>query len=577
MSRKNPEWNSKYHIKTSQKRSYLDLNVLLISNWFSSEKGRVPPFGAYTEYFDKNVSGYTDKRISLVDSIKGWIEGYAVSGRITLVRSVYSFLYFQYLNDHRIGTDDGLNDYAVELAVGILHKVRSSATASGNFSAVNKFLIYTGCRETSFKYEFSNSYEKQKQQWSIPYSQDEFREMYKLTFSINEKCKEIIDKHIDTFSRASGFYGIDDLVVPMEYKTYVGDHYLSALIRNVQKCYMSSSYYIFMYFTWGNVSSLDSLSVDQLVVDASGGLETKFIYKGRARKYIRLNIGLSEVDAEKTGSRWFEGFFKTRSLLKNYLIESESAKFVGDPLFFSRDSKDKTYGRLSDQARYTTHRTGFHDAAKVVGVTLPTLESRKIRKTCIQIADRTLRNPLATSSKAQHEWETYRDSYAQGNPVEARDNMSKAFGVIEAMSMSGVGYRDRKRLASQHGVKLVKSRSTINPMLNGFGCRHNHELNASGGPSGSKDAPSICVDFLNCSSCENCIVIEGEESVYKALSFRESILYKKPCYMKSEKARKRYEDIVAGIDSKLKFVSEGVFEKATLKLEDEGVSEVWSL
>ncbi|TOB82407.1 hypothetical protein CGJ97_24500, partial [Vibrio parahaemolyticus] len=82
----------------------------------------------------------------------------------------------------------------------------------------------------------------------------------------------------------------------------------------------------------------------------------------------------------------------------------------------------------------------------------PNLSSRRIRKTVEQLADSEIKNPFITLDKAQHSWETYRKSYAQGNHEEARKAMSAALNILTSSSIDDKTFNERQTIAQRYDI-----------------------------------------------------------------------------------------------------------------------------
>ncbi|MCU7940802.1 MAG: hypothetical protein KZQ67_16140 [gamma proteobacterium symbiont of Bathyaustriella thionipta] len=344
---------------------------------------------------------------------------------------------------------------------------------------------------------------------------------------------------------------------------------------------MHASYYLFSLYTWGNTSTTGKLYLEDISIK-NNGMETDYIFKGRACKFIRLNIGKSSIDAKITGYGWFKRYLSTRKKLIQYLIEHENSNIDDSPLFFRGSGNGRTsrvwrFVPVDEKGIYQEKGWHIYNMLDV-----PSINCSRLRVTAEQYTDQQLKNPLIITEKAQHDISTYRNNYAKGNKIDSKKEMASALKLLVEGGVSVKDFQERHDAAESFGINLEKPGPDVEVLLNGLGCKRNalqetkEEKKFLQRQRKFGRNPKVCADMLACLDCEKCAVIEDENAIYHLLSFREMITYAKPTYIPSASAKEHYGELINKIDNRLAFVSEDIVGKAQARLEAKGPAEVWN-
>jgi hypothetical protein len=574
------KWDDELLVEMSN-NGYADLNILLCEGAMSDYKAF--SFNINKKYFDRNINKYNDKYKELVEQVRHFISQYKLDGRRTIMRYLWSFFTFQYENNYEIGKDIGVVEYRISLINNVRIKKFNIQTMSSYFSVMNRFLKFSG----QIKKKYPIYIEKiQRSENKKAYSKQDFIEIINILFFINEKTKEVIDEHIDAVE--SGIRDLSVFRLPRRLMRYKASEYDIEIDMEMPSCYINdyiqSSFLLFALFTWGNKKQLLELDVDNLHLTDSG-VESDFIFKARAQKFVRYNIGKSSIDGHRSGLTWCKGFLETREKILKFLQDYEHVNCT-KALFFKTGNDA---GVISVIAARDSRITDFfaiykvRTALKSRGVNIPTISLPAIRNTSEQLADQNLNNPLVIAQKAQHEWGTYQNNYAKGNPIESKELMGEALETLLVQGIGSLNIDERKERAKEIGIILDEKKSDdIDLLINGLGCmtslpeskfekkfKQKHGIN--------DDSSTKCADFANCLNCEKSCLIEDENAIYNLLSFRNTIEYGRPQYDSSKEAIRRYEGLVTKINIRLSLIDKNLLSKSEKKLRVEGEAPAWRL
>ncbi|GAA5218327.1 hypothetical protein ACFSJ3_15730 [Corallincola platygyrae] len=560
--------------KADDNRQVIDLNLLSLKCFFNgkslsngSARGvNIAKFKKYSYEFDMDL--YSNTRL-----VSSFLLTYAPSGRLTVFGALKEFFDLQFKLKRDIRDCSTVPNYANHLQKRIYSREIGRAHAISRLSFVNKFLDYTGDLQSKYNYQFKAT---KYIRGNRAYTRKELMLISHVAKEIFEVSGRLLVEHVRRAEHGHRIFQITNIVSTETFKLPQKDIEYDYQFRNPIYWFFHSSFVLFCIYTWGNESQITSLKCNDFSMNNEGA-ESDFIYKGRANKFIRLTIGNSHIDADRSGRGFLDKFLKNRKKLLEHLLK-EGFTIDHDSLFFMVKQPSKEIRTFSPSL--SVFRT--HPIAKILdlhGEIFPQISSRKIRRTAEQIVDNELKQPIAIIEKAQHSWETYRRNYALGNEEEARAAMSSALSFLIDSAINEKSFREREKVAEDFGITLRNS-VEVETQINGLGCIAPDNLTNIAKKHIFKQEkygrnPKICADLSNCVNCENCAVIDDQNAIYQLLSFKWMIEYNKTVYVGSSKASSNYQDLVEKINFMLEFVDRKKLAKAKSKLHLNGVDEAW--
>lgn len=583
------EYNSEYFVEvrssSRRARSAYDLNIACTEFFYTSTLHK----GLRSEDYHKiKESDYSEQLALLAKSIVKYLNGYSIEGRITIMRAIFSFLSFQAKrDDFVIGEREGLEEWCLELKKLVFSKGLTETTAKGMLSNVNNFLIFKGKLNRHIFFTFSNATKAANA--NMVYTTDEFNTVIYLLHAAYDVFERTIKEYCNGIEKGTRFVAcllpkslansFQEIEVKVNGKTYKYDAIISNPIRNLNLI----SLYLFTYYTAAPVSQSTNLEMSDLITQETGQIVTDYLFKGRAFKFVRFGIGKSEIETDRVGIKWFNKFLDLR---QRYLkcLESAGIECTDDSLFHSLE-ENKSVKRfiplvVSANALYSKNLWWkLYDD----GFDVPRFNLRAIRKMTEQLIDLKGKNPLLTTSKAQHEWDTYKKNYSRGNRIDNLRQMSSALRILVEGGVADLSFSERQKLASDHKFNLVSDKdSNYITTATGLGCKRN-------GPTTQQEAsfyreqqyqgrtPKVCANILECIDCSKCGIIDSEDNYYEVLSFREAIRLNKATYTGSDVAKENYERIVNKLDEMLVLADQRKLAQAKKRLNKNGVSDIWKI
>ncbi|HBE6538213.1 TPA: hypothetical protein KML25_000285 [Escherichia coli] len=535
-------------------------------------------------WFNEHAHLARPEKAALITSVKQFLLAYRAGGRLTMFRYLNKFFYWQQDNHYEYGTTEGVEAYIRYMVNAIRTRSLSVTMASQQLSVINLFLMSSGQIKRRYEYEFiaKGSY---KTSLKDAYTRQELSEILRLLSTLNEFLAKTIREHISRTVEGKRDFSVRLLapLISIRFRhTDSGEKSPAEfVIPNVIECYFITSFFLFCYHTWGNTTQVIELNRNDIHMNEKG-IESGYLYKGRASKFIRLTIGKSEFLSKRAGYNWFLSFIALRDELVDYLVKSEN--FPTSDVLWLAGGIWRTRSLIAigpDNLTKFNTSSGFWAVLRAANPLLPTIMASRLRKTAEQYADSRLNNGLITTEKAQHDWRTYRRNYAAGNPLTARDNLSMALDTLLQKGVAAEKFSERVRIADELGIDLHASvTEDISLLLNGMGCRSREppsetEIQFMRKQQRFGRMPKVCADYTNCVECPKSCIVESLESVWLLLSFKHAIEYGKPLFIGSLRAKEHYEVLVMKIDLRLRLVDENVLKKARAKLKREGVAEVW--
>ena len=584
------KWLERDYLRLTDK-VYVDLNVLKVKDGINDFK--TFPKSPQKDYFDNNiiVKGSVVGSEVIINDVKAYLGQYAVNGRLTIFRYLWMYLRFQNSAGYKWATAEGIENYIALLQNDYRTKTINSQTAYGKLSVVNSFLMLSGKINKKFSAKFG-AVRAAKVSNVEPYRKFEFKEIINFLFSLYDFYEKILMEHIEAVELGYRIYPVAECPrFQFRYQTVYSENGESLIIDertygNPLVNYMVASYYLFAVFTWGNSTQILALTVDNVLVD-DDNIKTDYVFKGRAHKFVRYSIGGSEFLSDKSGYRWFKRFLALRSKIADYFSGYEGLQ-NSEYLFFTMNGKNRSDRNDTFFTKMNMHTiSAINNHSVIVGLRergflFPNIATGRIRKTAEQLTDQKLSDPFVITSKAQHQWSTYKKSYAHGNKYDAREEMSAALKTLQEQGVNSLSYPVRKELAKDHGITVVDTTESIDHLLNGLGCQRTMPVSKIEKKYLQKQhkfgsTPKVCADFSNCIDCEKSCVIDQVEPIYNLVSFKYKLEHSNYIYQQSDKASHRYRSILDKINLRLGFVSKDVVSKAEKKLRVEGVAKVWQI
>jgi hypothetical protein len=518
---------------------------------------------------------YCSKSYELGNNLCKYIKKYSVSGRLTVLRAIYNFLSFQAQKGFELGKRDGVAEWCSLLKSQVFTKVYKDKTASSMLNMVSKFLISQGELGSQYTYTFSNA--SKAHEANAKYTTEEFNLALHLLMNLQktyEKELEHLTERIKegkalasnmTNDRSIFFREMTLNIKGTEYTYDVG-------LFNLIRTYNLLSFLIFIFYTIASKKQITELLESEIFTNTDGGIETNYKFKGRAFKFVRYGIGASiTVDFERSGVKWFERYLNTR---KAYLECLETSGIINNSPY------------LFHQFNNTGSSVGFnHHWWKIQQeyIEIPRFSARAIKKSSEQLLDSLGQDPLLTTGKAQHEWETYQRNYSQGNEIDMMKNFSNALNIMVTGGTSSLPIEQRQQIANKKGIKLVSpDDNSYISSAHGLGCKTDdnetkQQRDFFREQESQGRTPKVCANILECLKCDKCGIIDQESNLYELLSFRQSILLNKVFYSGSTKGSEQYEKIVNGINERLTLVDQAKLAAAQKKITNDGVSDVWKI
>lgn len=560
--------------KVSDGRYVIDLNLLSLKG-FLEKNGEINRSicGVSKSFFDLHLDHFSEDMYKHANLVANFIKEYEPAGRMTVFNSLKEFFEFQVNNGKSLRDPTTIQDYCLLLQSRIYSREIGRTHARSRLSVVNNFLIFTDEIYSSFKYSFSTKNYKDDNE---SYTKNELSTLIEILYEIFENNHEIIKEHLNRCKNGFRHFPISQATSIKEVKLLNPKITFDYIIRNPVYWFMHSSFLLFCLYTWSNEKQLCESDVNDFKLK-DGGVESELIYKGRAHKFIRLNIGTSGVEGDKTGIIFFNKFLEVRNMLLEYL---KNTGYITNhnALLFMINLRDNEVRRLVP-ALNSFQRHPIVVMLESKGVNVPNISSRRLRKTVEQHTDNEVKNPFITLEKAQHTWGTYRKNYAQGNHEDARKAMTSALKLLTETAISNKDFDERKNIAEKYDITLLP-KNTLKYQINGIACK-----DISGNSSETKKfirhqakynrSPKLCANFLNCINCPNCALVEDENAIYHLLSFQHLIDFEKAIYVGSNKANNNYNLLVSKIDFMLIFIDQKTLAKARNRLQNEGVSDLW--
>lgn len=594
-------WRAEYYFKLAE-GIYVDLNVLMVLSALDFKIYETFPRYPQKEFLDEAQTFRKNAHV-LINHLINHLKQYRERGRNTVLRGIWSYLLYQEKNRYTLGTEKGLNDYANELKSRIHKFELKNATARSELSVVQRFLIFNGALSKTRYFGFNQKahYTVGNDSWNSAYTSRDFKNIVKLLMDLYDSYESIIDEHIHAYRSGYRSLFITNVpIAPIRMSIFGIDNEIITkdLIIGTFKLnqFFVISLLIFALFTWGNTTQLTQLRRQEIKVSEDGSIDTEYVFKGRGFRFVRLSIGRSEFDGSRSGLRWFNRYLSIRKKLLEYLNETLSTDEC-DYLFpscqLNKTSSNKSewdlqLGSYSDTpySLYSGINGLWEKILSAFEQSIPKPTIPRFRKTAEQMTDSITRCPFTIMEKSQHSWETYRHSYARGNPTDSLKNISKALETLAQENVEDViPLKKRQIIASEFGVTLFSAKKSIKiaaRLPNGLGCQikmppSDTEIKFLNKQNKMGRNPKVCADLSNCVYCPKSCIIDTPESVYHLLSFRECIRLGKPTWIGSPEATKNYESILTEIELRLRLIDPLILKKANQKIRQIGPAAPWSI
>lgn len=575
-------------------KSYFDLNPSISKDFFITP---ILLVGVHNEKFNSIPSADYCVETYLVGlGLSSFLSTYAESGRKTIARSVWRLLSFQANNDFNIGGFNGLEAFCHSLKNEVQQRVISERTASGILANCNSFLKHHGSIVRKYQYQFSNNsmYGKNYFKWGGYYTTEEFAHLMQFVQKLYGAYAEAINQILENIENGKMpeyfiFDASSRLQKPISIKIRGKIVNYELTLSHFVNTWQKLSVVLFTFYTLIRRTQLLELKLSDIVNIEGGGIDSVPVFKGRAFKFVRYGIGASEFEMERVGLRWFEEYLKIRKSLLTTLSSLESVESSTEYLFF-RLATSRLFGSpvFIERVNISSFKSIYDQKhtwkLSELGFELPHINLSWIIKSAEMLLDDEKQNPVLTSNKSQHEWDTYVDNYGRGNPISNLKQMTNALSILSSgAQVEATDFDERKNRASKQNLNLIKSNeSGYHINANGFGCNKkepttSYEKNFLRKANQNGYKPKQCMDLLNCLNCDKCAVIDDSDAVYEVLSLRQAILLNKPIYRGSKIAEDSYQDLVSKIDRAMTFVDAENLLKAQKKINREGISEIWRI
>ncbi len=530
---------------------------------------------------------YCSKSYLLGVSLCNHTKSYSIGGRKSILRSIYNFISFQANKGFELGKTDGIAEWCSHLKYQVFSKYYKDRTASSMLSNVSRFLIKQGELGVPYTYVFSNA--SKAHESNAKYTTEEFNLTLHLLMNLQDTYEKELahltsrikdGKALPTslINDRSLFYR--EMTLNIKGTKYTYDVGLINLIRT----YNITSFLIFIFYTLASKTQIIDLLESDIFTNSDGGLETDYVFKGRAFKFVRYGIGISDtVDFERSGVKWFERYINIRASYIECLATAgiiNNSPYLFHQITTTGSSVEFNHLLGSFESIYNSYHWW---KIQQEGIEIPRFNARAIKKSSEQLLDSLGQDPLMTTGKAQHEWDTYQKRYSQGNEIDMMKNFSNALNIMVTGGVDSLPLEQRQHIAKDKGINLVDpSDNSYTSSAHGLGCKTSEqetkqqrdffrEQKAQG------RSPKVCANILECLDCDKCGIIDQENNLYELLSFRQAILLNKTLYSGSTKGTEQYENMVNGINERLTLVDQSKLAAAQKRITNEGVSDVWKI
>ncbi|CAH6877931.1 conserved hypothetical protein [Vibrio chagasii] len=557
-------------------RQVIDLNMLSLKGFFGTPSilGRSAS-GVNKEFFTGHKAYYSQELHDNAVLVAKFLQGYAPAGRKTIFSALKEFFDFQINHKRQLRDASSLSDYSLHLQSRVLSREITKQHATSRFNQANAYLMMTGEITAYFKYRFTGQRYRGS---NAPYTINELKLITISIVQIYQTCSAMIKRHIDKKSSNKRDFPLHECVEILEIKFKKQDVTFDYIQRNPLFWFMQSAYILFVLYTWSNEKQLCELNADDIAKNVDGvGVESNYLYKGRAKKFIRLNIGVSGLEADINGIKFFEDYISTRKLVLEYLSASGYVSSHSALLFSPQRQTNEIRRFIPHTTKFSVHPIVI--SASHRNIEIPCISSRRIRKTVEQMTDNEINDPFVILEKAQHNWGTYRKYYAHGNVLEARSAISTALKQLTDLCIQQEKFESRQEVAKQYDINLIEKQAN-EYQLNGLVCldKPNTGENAKGFIRKQNHFgrnPKVCADFSNCVNCPKCAVVDDEQAVYHLLSFQHMIEFNKSTFIGSTTAKNKHMHLVDKINLMLRFISPKTLARARNQLQKNGVADIW--
>lgn len=560
--------------RISDGRQVIDLNMVSLRGFFGtpSSLGRSAS-GINKEFFTEHKANYSQELYEDAVLIAEFLRGYAPAGRKTIFLSLKEFFDFQTNHKRQLRDSSGLGDYCLHLQSRVMSREISKQHATSRFNQANSYLMMIGEINSYYKYRFTG---QRYRGTNAPYTISELKLIIVLVVQIYKTCSQMIKKHIDKQRLNERDFQLSDCIEILEIKFKKQSVTFEYIQRNPLFWFTQSAYILFVLYTWSNEKQLCELDVNDITHNVDG-VESDYLYKGRAKKFIRLNIGVSGLEADINGIKFFEDYISTRQLVLKSLLDSGYISCHNALLFSPQKQTNEIRRFIPKSTNFSIHP--IVTSASHRGIEVPCISSRRIRKTVEQMADNEIKDPFVILEKAQHNWETYRKHYAHGNVLEARRAISAALKQLTDLCIQQDSFESRQDVAKQYDINLIDKQAN-DYQLNGLVCLDKRNTGENAKSFIRKQnhfgrSPKVCADFTNCVNCSKCAVIDDEKAVYHLLSFQHMIEFNKFTFVGSTTAKNKHMYLVDKINLMLRFISPKTLARARNQLQSNGVADVW--
>lgn len=342
---------------------------------------------------------------------------------------------------------------------------------------------------------------------------------------------------------------------------------------------MCAGTYLLAYYTYANTSDLFQLKQpENASTTMSKTWYTMPVFKRRAFKTIRVEMGGHELDIPKYSLAFFDNLLEASKLIS----DNESATLL-------QTAAKKKAQRINNATlqdflkKWVEKHFTFTDQA---GRRLRPVVSR-FRESGAQITAY-YQGDLANDIMLGNTSNTRKKHYSEGNRITNNGMMQDTMAIREEQVKNAVS----TQLARENlgiNVLVIEKENRINiPNLsrtaNGSSCaepfgKRSKKYTKKAQTQGlTKEGERLaCADLLNCFGCSAQVIVQSVADIWCLLSFKASIEESLCSHLNASHYRKNFEKVIAFIDTKiLPNIRTKIRKQAEAKLDNEGFHPAWS-
>ena len=349
----------------------------------------------------------------------------------------------------------------------------------------------------------------------------------------------------------------------------------------ITKCF-TMGYFMMSYFTWGNMTTLLSMSKFNEGSLSPGFVYSQSVLKSRANKYVTISIG--ENNEQHVPKYALSFIQKLLNLSKRISPDSTHLFFQVSrgkycPLE-PRHLRDTTTWLIKNFQLVDDYGKPLRPMAK------------KFRASGSARYLSLTGDVIGTSALLGNTPNTLNRHYTTGNPIDNKKQLQAAVYTLEAASKCSDISESKDYAKHQLDVEVLPydeflnkyTRTTKSPQTTviGSGCKdpfgseaslYRRKMNFS--PKDLEVDHLACSDILKCFSCPNQVIIEEVDDIWCLMSFKLVVEEALTDHINSKQFERNFRDLIEKIDIAIYRINPMIRRRAAQKLSREGQHPLW--